>query len=162
MPRVLLLKTACKITNRYTYLKGFPGGAAVKNLPAIQETQETWVPSGLGRSRGEGDGNPLQSSCLENPWTEEPGRLQSMALQRLGQTEHMLTWLEKYHDLKNGFPRTRFIHCTSDVLTPAISLNEGNFTANCGSGGGALVLFHKNMKYNKSLGRWVKGFHVSP
>ena len=27
---------------------------------------------------GEGDGTPLQYSCLENPWTEEPGRLQSM------------------------------------------------------------------------------------
>ena len=29
---------------------------------------------GLGRSPGEGNGNPLQYSCLENPWTEEPGR----------------------------------------------------------------------------------------
>ena len=26
---------------------------------------------------GEGNGNPLQSSCLENPWTEGPGGLQS-------------------------------------------------------------------------------------
>ena len=30
---------------------------------------------GLGRSPGEGNGNPLQSSCLEN---EEAGRLQYM------------------------------------------------------------------------------------
>ena len=35
----------------------------VKNLPAVQEM---WVP-GLGRSAGEGRGNPLQCSCLENP-----------------------------------------------------------------------------------------------
>ena len=34
----------------------------VKNLPAMQET---WVWS-LGRSLGEGNGNPLQYSCLEN------------------------------------------------------------------------------------------------
>ena len=27
-----------------------------------------------GRSPG-GNGNPLQYSCLENPWTEEPGGL---------------------------------------------------------------------------------------
>ena len=27
---------------------------------------------------GEGNGTPLEYSCLENPWTEEPGRLQSM------------------------------------------------------------------------------------
>ena len=33
---------------------------------------------GLGRSPGEGNGNSLQYSCLENPWTEEPGRLLSM------------------------------------------------------------------------------------
>ena len=30
---------------------------------------------------GEGNGNPLQYSCLEIPWTEKPGRLQSMGLQ---------------------------------------------------------------------------------
>ena len=28
--------------------------------------------------------NPLQYSCLENPWTEEPGGLQSMGSQRVG------------------------------------------------------------------------------
>ena len=30
------------------------------------------------RKHGEGNGNPLQYSCLENPWMEEPGRLQSV------------------------------------------------------------------------------------
>ena len=34
---------------------------------------------------GEGDGTPLQYSCLENPWMEEPGRLQSMGSLRVGQ-----------------------------------------------------------------------------
>ena len=33
---------------------------------------------------GEGNGTPLQHSCLENPWTEEPGRLQSMGSLRVG------------------------------------------------------------------------------
>ena len=28
----------------------------------------------LGRSPGEGNGNPLQYSCLEIPWMEKPGR----------------------------------------------------------------------------------------
>ena len=28
--------------------------------------------------------NPFQYSCLGNPWTEEPGKLQSMGLQRVG------------------------------------------------------------------------------
>ena len=38
----------------------------------------------LGRSPGEGNGNPLQDSCLEIPRTEEPGKLQSMESQRVG------------------------------------------------------------------------------
>ena len=36
----------------------------VKNLPAMQETGFN---PGSRRSPGEGNGNPLQYSCLENP-----------------------------------------------------------------------------------------------
>jgi len=36
----------------------------VKNLPAVQETHVRI--SGLGRSQGAGNDNPLQCSCLEN------------------------------------------------------------------------------------------------
>jgi len=36
-----------------------------------------------GRSPGEGHGNPHQYSCLESPWTEEPGRLQSIGSHRV-------------------------------------------------------------------------------
>ena len=53
----------------------FLGGPAVKNLPAVQKAQETQVPSLGQRSPGGGHGNPLHCSCLENPWTEEPGGL---------------------------------------------------------------------------------------
>ena len=34
---------------------------------------------------GEGNGNSLQCSCLENPRTEKPGGLQFMGSQRVGQ-----------------------------------------------------------------------------
>ena len=37
----------------------------------------------LGRCHGEGNGNPLQYSCLEIPWTEKPGGLQFTALQKV-------------------------------------------------------------------------------
>ena len=37
---------------------------------------------GWERSPGEGNGNPLQYSCLEIPWTEEPGGLKSMGSQK--------------------------------------------------------------------------------
>ena len=63
---------------------GVPGGLVVKNLPAKQETW-VWSP---------GQKNPLEkevathSSILasEIPWAVEPGRLQSLGLQRVGQT----------------------------------------------------------------------------
>ena len=54
----------------------------LKCLPAVQET---WVRSlGWEDSPGEGNGNPLQYSCLEIPWKEEPGGLQSTGSQRVG------------------------------------------------------------------------------
>ena len=39
---------------------------------------------GLGGSLGEGHGNPLQYSCLENPMDRGPSELQSIELQRVG------------------------------------------------------------------------------
>ena len=38
---------------------------------------------GLGRYPGGGNGNPLQYSFLEIPWTEESGRLQPKGSQRV-------------------------------------------------------------------------------
>ena len=60
----------------------------VKNTPAnAGDARDSSLIPGLGRVPGVGNGNPLQYSCLESPWTEEPGRLQSMKPQsrtRLG------------------------------------------------------------------------------
>ena len=44
-----------------TVLVAFPGGPVVKN--SLANAGDT----GSGRSPGEGNGNPLQYSCLENP-----------------------------------------------------------------------------------------------
>ena len=46
------------------YCLGFPGDSVVKNPPANAGYMGS-IP-GLGRSPGEGNGNPLQYSCLEN------------------------------------------------------------------------------------------------
>ena len=48
------------------------------------------------RSPGEGNVNPLLYSCLENPWTEEPGGLQFMGLQRVGHNQSDLTQRHTY------------------------------------------------------------------
>ena len=57
----------------------------VKNLPAMQELQETQVQS-LGREDPKEKGMATHSGILawRIPWTEEPGRIQSMELQRVG------------------------------------------------------------------------------
>ena len=53
---------------RSSALRGFPGGSVVKNLPAnIGDVRDAGLISRSGRSPGEGNGNPLQYSCLENP-----------------------------------------------------------------------------------------------
>ena len=49
----------------------------VKNLPVMQETQVRFL----------GQEDPLEKEtklAWETSWTEEPGRLQSMGLQRVG------------------------------------------------------------------------------
>ena len=43
---------------------GFPGGSVAKNLSA--NAADAGSISRLGRSPGEGNGNPLQYSCLRN------------------------------------------------------------------------------------------------
>ena len=52
------------------YIWGFPGGSVVKNLPAMQETQEMWVQS-LGWEDPLEEGMATHSSilALRIPWT---------------------------------------------------------------------------------------------
>ena len=57
----------------------------VKNSPAMEETQETWVQP-LGQEDLLEKGMAIHSSILawKVPWAEEPGGLQSWGLQRIG------------------------------------------------------------------------------
>ena len=59
--------------------KSFPNGSAVKDLTAMQETQETWVPS-LSQEDPLEKGMATRFSILAwgIPWTEKSGELQSM------------------------------------------------------------------------------------
>ena len=58
---------------------GSLGGSVVKNLPAnAGDAGDMGSVPGMGRCPGGGHCNPLQYSCLENPWAEEPGGLQSI------------------------------------------------------------------------------------
>ena len=66
--------------------QGFPSDSVVKNLPVMQERQEMWVWS-LGWEDPSEESMATHSSILawRIPWTEEPGGLQSIGLQRIGQ-----------------------------------------------------------------------------
>ena len=90
----------------------------VKNLLPMWET---WVQSLYREDPLEtGMAIPLQHSCLENPWTEEPGRLQSMGLPRV---EHC--WLT------NTF--TFRVPSSSRQTHPYNKRNESNTTSFLGS-----------------------------
>ena len=73
----------------------FPGNSLVKNLPAMQEMQETQVWSLSWE-------DPLEKKMATHssifawgiPWTEEPGGLQSKESQR----SDMTAWASKYKD----------------------------------------------------------------
>ena len=58
---------------------------------------------GLGRYPGEENGYPLRYSCLENPWTEEPGRLHTVhgvvELDMAEQLSHGVHELERRLDI---------------------------------------------------------------
>ena len=59
----------------------------VKNSP-VNAGDAGSIP-GLGRFPGEGNGNPLQYSCLGSPITEEPCGLQSTGLKESDRTEQL-------------------------------------------------------------------------
>ena len=67
---------------------GFPGGSAVKNLPAMQELQETRVRS-LGWADPLEEGMATHSSILawSMPWIEEPGGLSPWGRKELDMTD---------------------------------------------------------------------------
>ena len=50
-------------------MMGFPGGALVVKNPTANagDIRDSSLIPRFGRSPGEGHGNPLQHSCLENP-----------------------------------------------------------------------------------------------
>ena len=60
----------------------FPGGSALKNLPADAGDAGS-IPES-GRSPGEEMATHSSILAWEVPWTEEPGGLQSMGSQRVG------------------------------------------------------------------------------
>ena len=118
-----------RAVNNFTcLLMGFPGCLVVKNLPA-NAGDEGSIP-GLGISPGEGNGNPLQYSCLGNYMDRGAWGCKRVA-------HNLVTKLQQQLILKYKF---RF----SVVLAKMIELNRlflsfllkchwSNFFSTCGS-----------------------------
>ena len=54
---------------------GIPGDSVVQSLPTnAGDTGDAGLVAGSGGAPGEGNGNPLQYSCLENPMDREAWR----------------------------------------------------------------------------------------
>ena len=66
----------------------------VKNLPAnTGDAREVGSIPGSGRSPGEGNGNPLQYSCLENPMDRGAWRATVHRVARIDMTEQLCSYL---------------------------------------------------------------------
>ena len=55
----------------FIYILGFPGGSVIKKKNLHANTEDVVLIPGLGRSPGEGNGNPVHYSCLRNPMDRE-------------------------------------------------------------------------------------------
>ena len=84
----------------------------------------------LGRSPEGGNGNPLSNLAWEIPWTEEPGRQQSMGLQRVG---HNLARKQQhpYNGILFSYKKHEvLIHATTWMNLENIVVSERNQTQN--------------------------------
>ena len=66
------------------FIRKRPGGSVVKSLPAkVVDAGDLGLILGSGRSPGKGNATHSSIFAWRIPWTEEPGRSQSMVSQRI-------------------------------------------------------------------------------
>ena len=137
----------------------FPGGSVVKNMPAnAADSRVTGSTPGLGRSPGEGNGNPLQCFCLGNPmdrgawWTTVHGITKNQK------------WLSDWTELVFTKPVIRTPSCIWQVHKRQTTLKKG-FTGafseeatietkpSCCFLGGPVV---KNLPANAGFNLWAR------
>ena len=75
---VIILVISATISKIYISNRGLPGGSVVKNPPAMQELQQTWVRSLAWEDPLEEGMATHSSIAWRISWTEEPGGLQSI------------------------------------------------------------------------------------
>ena len=109
-----LQRAGCELANKQQFSDGKT--SSCENTPWATRVwslgwEDPWdgkIP-GLGSSSGEGNGNPL---AWRIPWTEKPGRLQSMGLQRVGHD-----WVTDTHTqtfLRYLMSSLNYLNCSLD------------------------------------------------
>jgi len=69
----------------YRIPEAFQAVLVINNPPVnAGDRRDAGLIPGSGKSPGGGHSHPLQFLAWRIPWTEEPGRLQSLGLQRIG------------------------------------------------------------------------------
>ena len=81
--------------------KGFSCGSVVKSLPT--NAGDAGLIPGSGRSPGEGNGNPLHYSCLENPMDWEAWKAIVHRVAELDTTEQLHTHTHTHTEAKTNF-----------------------------------------------------------
>ena len=84
------------VCDNVQFWEGFPGGSAVKSLPANDTGDMTLIP-GPGRSPGEGNGSDSSILAWKIPWTEEPGSLWSIGSHRVRHNWATNTFISHSH-----------------------------------------------------------------
>ena len=117
-------KTLEKRSATHSSILGFPGGSAGKESAC--SVGDPGATPGLGRSPGEGNGNPLQYSCLENPM-DRGASVQFSSFTQSCPTlcdpmNHSTPGLPVHHHLPE-FIQTH-IHRVGDAIQPSHSLSS--------------------------------------
>ena len=107
---------------------GFPGRSVVEDLPA-NAVDEGSI-SGLGRAPGDGNGNPLQYSCLGNPMDRGAWRA---TVHRVAKSWTPLKWLSMQMSFTTSNPEERWLNCcvcliSLVLLASLISSYQCDFT----------------------------------
>ena len=76
---IQISQEAGKVVWYYHFIKNFPQFVVIYTVKGFGITNKV-----VDVFIGEGNGTPLQYSCLENPMEEEPGRPQPMGSLRVG------------------------------------------------------------------------------
>ena len=108
-----LIVHICAIVHKIMHTCWAPGISDDKE--SAYNAGDLGLTPGWGKSPGKGNGNPLQYSCLEIPWTEESNGLQSMEVTR---AVHDLWFQENVYLLEQFLAHSKHSELGSFLLGP--------------------------------------------